>query len=50
MSYVDGFIIAGAEGPLDDYRRIATTASEVWREQAPSPMPNMSATTSLMAN
>ncbi|MCX5478415.1 DUF1428 domain-containing protein [Kaistia geumhonensis] len=32
MSYVDGFILPVPKARLDDYRRIATTASEVWRE------------------
>jgi len=32
MSYVDGFILPVPKARLEDYRRIATTASEVWRE------------------
>jgi len=32
MSYVDGFILPVPKARLDDYRRIATIASEVWRE------------------
>ncbi|MBM6595593.1 DUF1428 domain-containing protein [Microvirga pudoricolor] len=32
MSYVDGFILAVPKEKLDDYKRIATEAGEVWKE------------------
>lgn len=32
MSYVDGFVVPVPTRNLDDYRRIARTAGEIWRE------------------
>lgn len=32
MSYVDGFVLAVPKDRLDDYKALARTAGEVWRE------------------
>lgn len=32
MAYVDGFVIPVPRSRLDDYRKMATLASKVWRE------------------
>lgn len=32
MSYVDGFVLPVPESKLDEYRKIAAKAGEVWRE------------------
>ena len=32
MSYVDGFVVAVPKDRLDDYKALARTAGEVWRE------------------
>jgi uncharacterized protein YbaA (DUF1428 family) len=32
MSYVDGFVLAVPKAKLDDYKALARTAGEVWKE------------------
>jgi len=32
MSYVDGFIVPVPKARLDEYRKLAETASQIWRE------------------
>ena len=32
MTYVDGFVLAVPKGRLDDYKKLAKLASEVWRD------------------
>ncbi|HYQ25703.1 MAG TPA: DUF1428 domain-containing protein [Polyangiaceae bacterium] len=32
MSYVDGFVVPVPKTKLEDYKRLARTASQVWRE------------------
>lgn len=32
MSYIDGFVVPVPKAKLDEYRKVAHTASEVWRE------------------
>jgi len=32
MSYVDGFVVPVPKAKLDDYKQLARTASQVWRE------------------
>jgi uncharacterized protein YbaA (DUF1428 family) len=46
IHYIGGFVISLPKNKIDDYRRIAQKAGEVWRDHGPWNIGNASARTS----